>query len=278
MIFSKLGNNKYRRTVMKGARILYKVVIVDDENIIVEGLKKIVDWKKYDCEVIATADEAQKGGQIIREHKPDILFTDIKMPNMDGLTMIAGLVGEFPAMQIAVLTGYRDFDYAKRALNLGVARFLLKPSKMKEIDEALLAMTTKLQSMQMPSATPEDATDDVADSNEGNEPANNFIIKSALKYIEEHFAEHLTLGELSEQVFVSQWYLSKLLNKYTEQSFNDLLNHTRIKRAKQLLKDPSLKIYDIATLVGFGDVTHFSRIFKKLETIAPNEYRNNLML
>lgn len=263
---------------MKGARILYKVVIVDDENIIVEGLKKIVDWKKYDCEVIATADEAQKGGQIIREHKPDILFTDIKMPNMDGLTMIAGLVGEFPAMQIAVLTGYRDFDYAKRALNLGVARFLLKPSKMKEIDEALLAMTTKLQSMQMPSATPEDATDDVADSNEGNEPANNFIIKSALKYIEEHFAEHLTLGELSEQVFVSQWYLSKLLNKYTEQSFNDLLNHTRIKRAKQLLKDPSLKIYDIATLVGFGDVTHFSRIFKKLETIAPNEYRNNLML
>lgn len=278
MIFSKLGNNKCRRTVMKGARILYKVVIVDDENIIVEGLKKIVDWKKYDCEVIATADEAQKGGQIIREHKPDILFTDIKMPNMDGLTMIAGLVGEFPAMQIAVLTGYRDFDYAKRALNLGVARFLLKPSKMKEIDEALLAMTTKLQSMQMPSATPEDATDDVADSNEGNEPANNFIIKSALKYIEEHFAEHLTLGELSEQVFVSQWYLSKLLNKYTEQSFNDLLNHTRIKRAKQLLKDPSLKIYDIATLVGFGDVTHFSRIFKKLETIAPNEYRNNLML
>lgn len=256
---------------------MYKVIIIDDEEIIVEGLKKVVDWKKYDCEVVATASDAYSGAVVIREQKPDIVFTDIKMPNMDGLTMLAGLIGEFPTMQITVLTGYRDFDYAKRALNLGVCRFLLKPSKMKEIDEALLAMTTKLSGIQPAQQIATDE-EEVPAQGEGNEPANNFIIKSALKHIEEHYAEHLTLAEVSERIFVSQWYLSKLLNKYTEQSFSDLLNHTRVKHAKVLLKDPSLKIYDIATLVGFIDVTHFSKTFKRLETVSPNDYRNRLAL
>lgn len=69
------------------------------------------------------------------------------MPDQDGLTMLAGLKSEFPEMQICVLTGYRDFNYAQEAIRLGVTRFLLKPSKMDEIDEALAAMTQKLEQL-----------------------------------------------------------------------------------------------------------------------------------
>ena len=115
---------------------MYKVVLVDDESLIVEGLRKVVDWAGHHCQV-AAAHDAASGARAIREHRPDILFTDIKMPGEDGLTMLAGLKGEFPRMQIAVLTGYRDFEYAQRAIRLGVARFLLKPSKMEELEEAL---------------------------------------------------------------------------------------------------------------------------------------------
>ena len=123
---------------------MYKVVLIDDEDIIVEGLKKVIDWAKFGCEVVATASDAKSGALAIREYKPDILFTDIKMPNLDGLTMLAGLKGESPEMQITVLTGYRDFEYAKRAVNIGVTRFLLKPSKMNELEEALRTMTENL--------------------------------------------------------------------------------------------------------------------------------------
>ena len=105
-------------------------------------------------------------------------------------------------------------------------------------------------------------------------PANNFIVQGALRYIEHHYAEKLTLTELAEKTYVSQWYLSKLLNKYTNKSFSDLLNQTRIKRAKELLQNPSLKIYEISDMLGFNDVNHFSRVFKKIEQISPNEYRN----
>ena len=107
-------------------------------------------------------------------------------------------------------------------------------------------------------------------------PANSFIVRSALKYIELHYAEKLTLTELAEKTYVSQWYLSKLLNKYTDKSFCDLLNQTRIKKAEKLLQDPSLKIHEISDMLGFTDVTHFSRVFKKMEQLSPNEYRNTV--
>lgn len=249
---------------------MYKVIIIDDEDIIVEGLKKVVNWAKYDCGVVAAASDAKSGARAIRENDPDILFTDIKMPNMDGLTMLAGLKGEFPDMQIAVLTGYRDFEYATRAIHIGVTRFLLKPSKMNELEEALQVMTENLRKQRK--GTPE-SKEKPAELQETN-AANNFIVRGALNYIELHYAEKVTLTELAEKAYVSQWYLSKLLNKYTNKSFCDLLNETRIKKAEELLRNPSLKIYEISDVLGFNDVNHFSRVFKKIRQMSPNEYRN----
>ncbi|HHV32811.1 MAG TPA: response regulator [Clostridiales bacterium] len=252
---------------------MYKVVIIDDEDIIVEGLKKVVNWEKYGCEVAGTASDARSGARVIRETRPDILFTDIKMPEMDGLTMLAGLKGEFPEMQIAVLTGYRDFEYAKRAIHLGVSRYLLKPSKMGELEEALQFMTETLGKLHGEPQKPKEGP--VEEAQNGN-AANSFIVRSALKYIETHYAEKLTLTEVAEKNYVSQWYLSKLLNKYTGKSFCDLLNQTRISKAEKLLEDPSLKIHEISDMLGFNDVTHFSKIFKKIKQVSPNEYRNEI--
>lgn len=248
---------------------MYKVVLIDDEDIIVEGLKKVIDWQKFGCEVVATAADAKSGALAIRQYCPDILFTDIKMPNLDGLTMLAGLKSEFPDMQITVLTGYRDFEYAKRAVNLGVTRFLLKPSKMGELEEALRTMTENLRKRspapgeeEPPAAKPEDSQ------------ASNLIVRTALEYIRVHYAEKMTLTELAEKTYVSPWYLSKLLNRVTGESFCDLLNHTRLDKAKTLLKDPSLRIHEISDMLGFNDVTYFSRIFKKEMNASPIEYRN----
>lgn len=86
---------------------------------------------------VGAVQDALSGEAMIRSARPDIVFTDIRMPDQDGLTMLAGLKSEFPDMQIAVLTGYRDFPYAQEAIRLGVCRYLLKPSKMDELHEAL---------------------------------------------------------------------------------------------------------------------------------------------
>lgn len=249
---------------------MHKVLIIDDESIIVEGLTRIVPWERYNCQVVGSASDGIAGGRAIREHRPDIVFTDIRMPGLDGLAMLSGLKSEFPDMQITVLTGFRDFSYAQQAIRIGVTRFLLKPSKMNELEEALEAMTANLQKYSG-AEQPEDTTVPLNHS----EVASSFIVRQAVAYIEEHCTEKITLSDVADKCYVSQWHLSKLLNRHTEQNFYDLINGTRIAKAKQLLRDPSLRISEISELVGYSDTAHFSRVFKKQVGISANEYRNS---
>ena len=248
---------------------MYKVVIVDDEPIIVEGLTKVIKWDEYECSVVGTASNGIEGIALIDRVNPDIIFSDIAMPGMDGLKMIAGIKVSHPDTMITILTGYRDFDYAQTALHLGVCRFLLKPSNLSELEEALQFMVGELK--KKPGLCEEP---DIAEDMDEENCAGSFIVKNALEYMENNYAQKITLKELAEQMYVSQWHLSKLLNKHTKKSFNDLLNEIRIKNAKQLLKDPSLRVGDVAEMVGFMDITHFSRVFKKYTDMSANEYRN----
>lgn len=245
---------------------MYKVVIIDDEPMIVEGLTKGLEWEKWNCRVAGNASNGEEGIDLIRTVKPDILISDISMPKMDGLGMIAALKSEFPKMQISILTGFREFDYAKRAIELGVTRFLLKPSKFAELEEAVQVMCEKLEE--------QGQLGDADDGTDGN-LASSFIVNNALEYMKAHYNEKLRLVDVAEEVYVSQWHLSKLLNK-TGQNFSELLNSIRIEKAAELLRDPSLRISDIAEQIGFADLAHFSRVFKKIMNMSANEYRNQL--
>lgn len=263
---------------------MYKVMIVDDEPIIVEGLSRSIAWERWNCEIVATAHDGLEGKRLIEEKKPDIIFMDICMPEMDGLQMIAAINSQFPDLEVSVLTGFRDFEYAQTAIRLGVTRFLLKPSNMEELEEAISTMCANLKKKGITGEGEDVHTvDGVASPADGEEASkhesvsSSFIVKNALKYIEENYTQKLTLGEVAEKTYVSQWHLSKLLNRHTGQSFSDILNHVRIEHAKELLEDPSLRIGDISEQVGFLDLAHFSRVFKKQEGVSANEYRNQVL-
>lgn len=269
---------------------MYRVVIIDDEPIIVEGLTKGVEWDKWDCEVCGSASDGIAGMALINEKRPDILITDISMPQMDGLTMTAALRSSFPNMQITILTGFREFDYAKRAIELGVTRFLLKPSKFAEIEEAVTAMCGKLKKSAR-IAEEQEVLRNAGQEDEEKTPGRNteedpeeqtvskagsFIVNQALEYMRDHYAEKLRLQDVADRVFVSQWHLSKLLNRHTGKTFSELLNGIRIEKAKELLEEPGLRVSDVAENVGFVDLAHFSRVFKSVSGMSANEYRNRI--
>ena len=226
---------------------MYRVLLIDDENIIVEGLRRVVRWADYNCQVVGTACDAEEGTRLIRALHPHILFTDIRMPGRDGLSMVAALRSEYPDMQVAILTGYRDFAYAQEAIRLGVTRFLLKPSKMEEIKEALMVMTQRL-----------DKQSTIQEEEEQSQTASSFIVNQALSFMEKNYSQKLTLQAVADCCYVSQWHLSKLLNRYAEKSFYDILNAIRIQKAKELLADPKLKIGEIGEMVGYADTAHFA--------------------
>ena len=276
---------------------MYKVLIVDDEPIICEGLKRSVRWNDFNCEVAGTARNGLEGLEQMRLLTPDILISDISMNNMDGLTMVAAIKSEFPDVEVCLLTGYRNFEYAQRAIKLGVTRFLLKPSKMDEIEEAITVMTENLRRNGNTGAEVIDKLWDMRsdkdrylyemfiknrpgekDAQEGrirDSEANGFILKKALLFILDHYAQKLSLNDVSDYCYVSSWHLSKLLNRYTGRGFFEIVNMIRLDSAKTLLLESSRKIQDISETVGFQDVAHFSRIFKSYVGCSPKEYRTH---
>lgn len=244
---------------------MYKVVLIDDEQLIIEGLTKAFPWEEYNCEIVGTGNNGFKGLEIIKLTSPDILITDISMAQMTGLEMIEKLINEFPNMQIIVLTAFRDFSYAKEAIKLGVLRYLLKPSKMNELTEAILAATEKLK------LENSDKIEVIHKDIEGENP----LVDNVILYIEKNYDKKLSLKQISKEFFVSEWHLSKLMKKHTNESFSTIVNNIRIEKAKELLKNPYLKSVEIAEMTGFTDLSAFSKVFKKHTGITPNEYRKN---
>lgn len=112
---------------------MFKVLIVDDETLIRKGLKTIIDWKSFECEVCGEASDGIDGMNKIKNLLPDIIITDINMPGINGLTMIKEVKGLIPNVKLIILTGYRDFEYIQEALKLGAFDYLLKPSKIETI-------------------------------------------------------------------------------------------------------------------------------------------------
>ncbi len=243
---------------------MYKAIVVDDEEVIVNGLVKLLPWEKYHCQVVGSAENGFEAMDLMRKYQPQIIFTDIRMPQMDGLALISAIKSEYPQSEITILSGHGEFSYAQQAISFGVRNYILKPSKMDELEKALGKMVQKLKEKQ----------GSELGEKEEREKAGHFVVSNAMEYIKENYHQKLTLPEVAKQVYVSQWHLSKLIAKETGDSFNDLLNGIRIEEAKKLLQNPAFKIWEISEKVGFGDVAHFSRVFKKTMGLSANEYRN----
>jgi two-component system response regulator YesN len=123
---------------------MMKVFLVDDEIAIRENLRNSFPWEEKGYQLVGEAPDGEMALPMIRDLNPDILLTDIRMPNMDGLTMAAAVRSEYPGMQMAVLTAFRDFEYARQAIRLGVCRYLLKPSNLEELEETVREMVRRL--------------------------------------------------------------------------------------------------------------------------------------
>jgi len=116
---------------------MLKVLIIDDESIIRKGIKNIINWKQLDCEVCADASDGIEGIDLIKKYLPEIIITDIRMPGLDGISMIKQVKSIVPNSKIIILTGYRDFDYVHEAIKCGAFDFLLKPTKIEELTSVL---------------------------------------------------------------------------------------------------------------------------------------------
>lgn len=119
----------------------YKILFVDDEQLIRNGLVHTVDWAAYNFEITGTASNGKKALLLCRQQRPDIVITDIKMPVMDGLDLTKQLLALYPGIRVILLSAHNEFTYAQQALSLGACEYILKS----ELDcDTLLAVVLKV--------------------------------------------------------------------------------------------------------------------------------------
>ncbi|MSS77494.1 response regulator [Anaerococcus sp. WCA-380-WT-2B] len=248
-----------------------KVLIVEDEEIIRKKLEILPSFSKYGMEVLESAKNGLEGLEKIKRFNPELVITDISMPLMDGLTMIKeSLDYEYSAI---IVSGYNDFDYAKKAIKYGVTDYLLKPIDIEELNKSLIT-AKNIYEMRKSFINQEDNIDIL--KIEKNENKKSDIALEMIAYIEKNYGEKISISDLEKKLNYSESMLNKKFKEYTSITFNDYLNRVRIKEAIKLLENTELMIIDIAFLCGFSNQKYFSKVFKKFVGISPGKYNKNI--
>lgn len=246
---------------------MYKVLLADDERIILEGISNVIDWASLDTELIATARNGIEAYEKITEFQPHIVISDIKMPGMDGLELAGKVRADYPDIQFIVLSGFSEFEYARCAMQHGVRNYLLKPCNEADIIETVIEAVDELKRK-------EPQTEERTQCKDYSP-----VVNEVVDIIYEHFSDkHVSLKWVAgEMLYMNADYLGKLFKQETGERFSGFLTKVRIEAAiKQIGELDDVRVADLAERTGFGDnPQYFSQVFKKYTGCTPSEYRKS---
>lgn len=256
---------------------MYKLLIVDDEPLIRRGIKTLIDFKSLNIGEIYEATTGEEALESFAKNRPDIILLDINIPKIDGLMVAEKIKSISPKVKISIITGYNYFEYAQKAIKIGVEDYILKPISKKEVTEILVKLVRSLQNDKK-----EVEIEKILKGNNDNdivvENQNKDYRDLIERIIEERYVDSgFTLTVLSDVLNLSSGYLSVLFKKIFGIPFQDYLLNKRMERARILLLTTELKNYEIAEKIGFEDVNYFGLKFKKYFNLSPKQYRDKVI-
>jgi two-component system, response regulator YesN len=254
--------------------VMYKILLVDDEELVLKSLNHMVEWHEYGFKVIDTALSVKEAYEKIEKYSPDLVFTDIRMPGGNGLELIKLSHQEYPKIKFIIISGYAEFAYAQKAIELGAIGYCLKPFQGNDIKYYLDKIKKELDVEKEESLSKKEYNYQFGELKKENGLHKvNQTFQRISNYINEHFEEDLSPQFLANLFHINITYLSQLFKRETGITYTEYLAKLRIKRACKLLSTTDMKVGDIAEQVGFHDYFYFTRVFKKFMSISPSEYR-----
>lgn len=124
---------------------MFKVILADDEPVIIKGLQKMISWEKLNAEIVGEAENGEELLRLIKKYSPDIVISDVSMPKMSGIDVIRELRKEDRKTKVIFLSGYQEFDYVKSAIRYEAQEYLLKPVGKEELEQAVLRAEQSLK-------------------------------------------------------------------------------------------------------------------------------------
>jgi len=275
---------------------LIRALIVEDEPPSLRRIARMIEESGMGFEVVATAGDGEQALERLNEMAKsaetpcDVVFTDIRMPVMDGLQLMDAIRERFPACQIVVISGYQEYAYFSRALRAKAVDYLLKPLSKQDMDSLLRRLRDQHEERQQARRHILEAIDTALSlqdlsagmENLGTPAAGAFgqpsvsqrsVAEEVERYLRAHFAEHISLQMLGTVFGYVPSYVSLLFRKAYSVSPADYLTRIRLDEAKRLMQqNPDMLIREISERVGFKSQHHFSRVFKKNEGVWPTRY------
>ena len=234
------------------------VLIVEDESLILQDILNLYDWQGAGYTTY-TAANGQQGLNIFLKARPKIVITDVRMPHMDGLTMMEHIREIAPDTRFIILSAYSDFDYARVAMKLGVTDYILKKDLSRETIHAALTSPARRQSPNLPEGTDESHLSP--------------IVERATAYIRDHYQQpDLRIGGISQACGISSSRLSARFREEMNMTVNEYVTFIRMENAKRLLASGKYKVYEVADMVGYRNQAYFCTLFQERIGIKPNKY------
>lgn len=236
---------------------MLKVLVVVNEPAVRRGIILGMDWGKMECVVAAEAANGLEGLEAAERYRPNLIITDLRMPKMDGLEMFCRLREQGYLANGILLDSGEELDGVENALRLGAVDFLPKP-----FQEGDLAAV--IESIRQRDGTP-------APLSKGDK--RRYVLQ-AMNYIAQHYRDtDISISSIAGALGVSEGHLSHVFKRETSYTVVSYLTQYRIHKAMELLRDCRHKVYHVAELVGYRDVSYFSSTFKKITGLPPSAYQ-----
>lgn len=238
----------------------FKVIVVDDERLIARNIARNIEKANESFQVVFVAADGLEAYEQTAVMLPDVVFSDIKMPEMDGIELIRRIAVEFPTIRTVIVSGLNDFALAREALRNQAVDYLLKPINPCDLKQALHKLESELLARQN-QLTPR------------HENSPSEIVEGVMTYLRQNYARQIDFSAVSAEYSFSSAYLAKIFKEHAGTSPGRYLSDCRMRAAKKLLRDTELPVKDIAEKVGYPDPLHFSKSFKMATGLSPAQYR-----
>lgn len=279
---------------------MYRLLFAEDEKATREGILEGIDWKGLRIGEVKSAKNGAVAMEILDSFTPDILLTDIRMPRMNGIELATQIRRTLPDCSILIISGYSEKEYLKSAIYLKAVDFVDKPLRLPELtnqliravseqdairkQKKLLAAELSDDSFQFLNPALDIASDsflqkhfqDVNESVSGNMEKIDPLVLDILDIIHTRYMDRsLSLDSIGQQLFLSAAYLCVRFKKAMGITLVHYINQYRIRASLPLLADESMKLDEIAELVGFENGNYYSKVFKRYMGCSPAQYRTN---
>jgi len=253
--------------IMTGGRDVPGVLVVDDEPRVRSFLRDGLTARAR----VVEAEDSERAIEILqqqaREHV-DLVLVDYVLPTGSGLELLQITKRRWPWLPVVIFTGFGSEEVAVQALRWGASDYLRKPIQLDALLQIVGALTTRSESAPGSGKT--------RGKGQGEARAVHPNIERALIFMRAHFAKAITLTDVAREAGLSRFHFCRLFHHETSVKFHEYLHDLRVSQAKALLADRHLRITEVAYAVGFNDLSHFDRTFRKIVGRSPSEYRKSM--